>query len=490
MRSMFSAATPSSFGEVDMTDQPSAPKATGARGFPLLAAILLTAVVYSLSIYANLSFAVTNQASLKYFPPYKSYVNANQNGHLGAEYFLIGKSLVKGEGFANPFPIQTGPTAWMPPVYPFLLAPLIWMSNGDKDFVMAVIVFLQVFVLLGTGLMVLMLMQQTGRFVGALVALPFFIFLALVCNFHLAFQFTHDCWLVMLALDLVIAGFCWFAPLDNRGRAIVWGVVGGFVALINPVVAFAWGIFSCMLGISKRAWVPLGLAVLVAGLVVTPWIVRNFLVFGRLIPVKSNLAYELYQSQVLQADGDGLLKSSTFGTHPYAAASRERQEYKQMGEIPFLEKKKKQFWDAVWADPEDFADRVAMRFLGATLWYQPFDRSEATRRPYVCWMCRLAYPLPFLGMLLLIFTGISDRLHWAQLAVIAVYLLYLMPYAVVSYYDRYAFPLIGAKVLLVVWAFDRLLGFLPRRRTQSTQQTRSRPAAAPARKSKVVPATH
>jgi hypothetical protein len=39
--------------------------------------------------------------------------------------------------------------------------------------------------------------------------------------------------------------------------------------------------------------------------------------------------------------------------------------------------------------------------------------------------------------------------------VIGVYVLYLLPYIGVSYYERYAVPLLGVKVLLVVWGADR-----------------------------------
>jgi hypothetical protein len=45
-------------------------------------------------------------------------------------------------------------------------------------------------------------------------------------------------------------------------------------------------------------------------------------------------------------------------------------------------------------------------------------------------------------------------LRWT---VIGVYVLYLLPYIGASYYDRYALPLIGVKVLLVIWAVDRLV---------------------------------
>ncbi len=41
-----------------------------------------------------------------------------------------------------------------------------------------------------------------------------------------------------------------------------------------------------------------------------------------------------------------------------------------------------------------------------------------------------------------------------------VYLLYLLPYVGVSYYDRYAMPLLAVKILLVLWSADRVLVML------------------------------
>ena len=40
----------------------------------------------------------------------------------GFEMGRIGRSLAQGQGFANPFNETTGPTAWEPPLYPFLIA--------------------------------------------------------------------------------------------------------------------------------------------------------------------------------------------------------------------------------------------------------------------------------------------------------------------------------------------------------------------------------
>jgi len=69
-------------------------------------------------------------------------------------------------------------------------------------------------------------------------------------------------------------------------------------------------------------------------------------------------------------------------------------------------------------------------------------------------------------LLVVVFPGIAARLHWVQWAVLGVYLLYLLPYIAVSYYERYAVPLLGVKVLLVLWGADRLLSFWSAARTK------------------------
>src|SRR6267378_3994882 len=39
----------------------------------------------------------------------------------GYEMGRIGRAIATGQGFANPFDDQTGPTAWEPPLYPYLI---------------------------------------------------------------------------------------------------------------------------------------------------------------------------------------------------------------------------------------------------------------------------------------------------------------------------------------------------------------------------------
>jgi hypothetical protein len=452
----------------------------------ILPAIPVAVALVACAAYANLAFAVHDSGNYRFFPPFQRNVNANDNGHLGAEYFNIAKAIVAGRGFADPFRDRTGPTAWMPPVLPAIEAGFLWIGGGDKDVVIAATVFLQTFALAVTGWLVLALAQSVTRLPpnldGGLTAAVFLS--AVFVNFHLWFQFTHDCWVILLAADGLLAGLMWFRPLASWKSSIGWGAYGGLTALISPVVGFAWGVLSLALAVRSpgRGRSRLALAILAAGLVLAPWTVRNYLVFGRLIPVKSNLAYELYQSQCLQPTG--LIQASTFKTHPVANVQGSRREYKRLGEIAFLEEKAAEFRAAVWADPLDFLDRVANRLLGATIWYVPFDADEAAKRPWSSWISRLTHPLPFLGLLVVLLTATRTPLVPAQRVVIGVYACYLLPYVIVSYYDRYAVPLLAAKSLLVVWGIERLLPIRSRIRvsepTKILRQSRQ-PQAAVAR---------
>jgi hypothetical protein len=463
--------------EANMTTAPVHARVTPSGRSPTLPLLLLAGAIFGCSIYANLSAVVVNKADYRYFPPFKPYVNANENRNLGGEYFNIARALTAGDGYAHPFVRPTGPTAWQPPVLPLVLAGLLWVADGDRDIVMAVVVLLQMLILVGTGALVLALVQRSTRCIRPGVAAAVF-FAALLADFHAWFQETEDYWLVLLCVDLVVAGLCWLRPLDRPGTAAGWGLFGGLCAMVNPIVGSVWGVMSLVVGRRHGARSRLVIAVLMAGLTLAPWTIRNYLVFGRWIPTKSNLMYELYQSHCMQADG--LLQHKTFTKHPYSSQTREWEEYNTLGEVAYMDRKSEKFLAAVAADPVDFLERVAWRFLGVTLWFTPLDRQAAARRPWVLAANRVLHPLPFLGLGILLISSLWQPLRWSQWAVIGTYVFYLLPYVVISYYDRYAWPLVGVKVLLVLWATDRLLrGFQSRVRSRSTATARrsSRPAS-------------
>jgi hypothetical protein len=427
---------------------------SATRSVPIRPALAIAAVVVSCMIYANLSFAVSRPDHYRFFPPFRPGINRNMNWELGHEYFNIARSLAGGEGFAHPFPGRTGPTAWMPPVLPVVLAGLWWICDGNRVAVLVIVLVVQALVLIVTGLLTLVIAQQSTRRIGSGAVAAVFI-AALLLNFRDCFQANGDRWITLLMLDLLIAGFSWGRPLSSWPRAVSWGFFGGVCALTSPILAFAWGILSVAIGLRERAWSRLMFMLLMTAITLMPWTIRNYLVFGRWIPVKSNLAYELYQSHCLQSDG--ILQGRSLDLHPYQRLSRERRAYEALGEAAYLDRKAEQFRDAVLADPLDLLDRVAGRFLAATLWYVPMDRSAADSTSWSVWVQRLTHPWPFVGLFLLVLVGIRDRLDPTTWMVIGLYLIYFTPYICTTYYGRYTFPLLAAKVLLVVWAFDRLV---------------------------------
>jgi len=316
---------------------------------------------------------------------------------------------------------------------------------------------LQNLTLIGTGLLVLALARNTPcSHPRTLTAVATTVFLAaLVFAFQRCFQHSHDCWIILAVLDLLIAGLVWARPLSSTWkRAVGWGIFGGLCALTSPIAGFTWGVLGLASAWPRQTRLRFAVACLAAGLTVSPWVVRNYLVFGRFIPIKSNLGYELWQSQCLQRGG--VLHDPIFNTHPYGSENQERREYRRVGEMAFLDDKWERFGKAVRADPLDFADRSASRFIEATLLYAPFNPRDAKRYPWMVGLGQLAFPLPFLCLTLLLVTAPLRPLSRAQWVVIGVYLAYLMPYVIISYYDRYKFPLLGTEVALVVWGVHRV----------------------------------
>ena len=68
----------------------------------------------------------------------------------------------------------------------------------------------------------------------------------------------------------------------------------------------------------------LAIAAICSVITIMPWTIRNYLAFGKWIPIKSNCAYEIWQSQCL--DDDGVVDMRAFVLHPWLSAGEQRDE--------------------------------------------------------------------------------------------------------------------------------------------------------------------
>ncbi|MBN9518092.1 hypothetical protein J0H58_06180 [bacterium] len=432
----------------------------------LLAPLAVIAVaVAACAVWANVPrYYVIDDDDCRYFPPFRVGVNRVYTHHLGGEYLHIARALRAGRGFADPFRVESGPTAWMPPALPAALTTFLWLADDDEKVVTNVVVTFQSVALVVTGW--LMLAAARAAFPRAQLWPACGLYLLfLAADFNAAFQITHDPWLLMLGLAAVLAGYARLPDRAGPRAVVVWGVGGGLAALVGPVLGLVWAVLTAD---RWPRWRPWAAAAGVAALTVSPWVARNYAVFGAVIPVKSNAFYELYQSQLLTRDG--LIRQTIWPTHPYHTGD-ERDRYLELGEQAYLAEKKALALASLRAAPGDYAVRVWNRLAAATLVYVPLDEKEERASPgawdLLPWVC---HPLPALAAVLLLVW--PRRLHRYERAALLVYAAWLLPYVLVSYYPRYGFPLVGVKVFLCLAALSRLV---PRRPTPTAAAPNPQP---------------
>ncbi len=422
---------------------------------PIIAALVVT---MTFSMFGVLPWALRRVASPQQLANQLNAPMPMGNAHLGAEYYNIASAMVDGRGFADPFVIETGPTAWMPPLLVWLQAALISVLGGDRFLVMLAVVLLKTIVLASCAVLIV---RQGNRSLTGWAAFGV-ICLYFVSEHHDCFAFTHDSWLILGSVTGTLCGLVWVDGNLRRGtwtlgKTIAWGCFGGIVALSSPVAGFAWavGTTCCMSVRAPKAWIAAGI---ISMAVITPWGIRNKVVLGKFVPIKSNVFFEFDQSMAV--DNDGLLDWSTFATHPYHE-NAERKKYAQMGEIAYLETKKERFFDQVAANPRKYANRVSLRLFATTV--LPIGFSGYKQGSCSLPLRWLIYPLPLIAIIVLV--GFCRPLTPIQKWAIVLYAAYLFPYVLCSYYPRYGFPLIAIKMLLCFWVIEAIV--LRSRKSQS-----------------------
>ena len=381
--------------------------------------------------------------------------------HLGAEYDEIARAIYKGRGFSDPFKIETGPTAWMPPVLPSLMAAGYWAGGGDRTFVMILFVVLQWTAIATTVGLVLREAIRLGRYGwGLAIAL-----IGLLMNFDLLFAVTHDHALLLLVVNVlfvVMTRGC--ERLSIRATAL-HGFLGGFMALCNPIVATVWAVWISVTSKSVRT---ICVAAVVSIAVITPWTIRNYVVFDRVVPIKSAAKFEFYQA--LCVSRDGIVGPICFWEHPWSRDNPARREYASVGEPAFIDARGLPASQKWRESPMDCVDRLINRFVTATLWS---ETPSATGVPFVIGVLnRLFYAWPFLSVAVLVaykpgmdLVADQTRRNWSTAAF--VYAGVLLPYVLISYYTRYAAPLIAMKCLLVLYLIDFILRVVRAGRNES-----------------------
>lgn len=371
-----------------------------------------------------------------------------------SETGAIAASIAAGRGFSSPLRFfQTGPTAWLAPVYPYLLAGIFKVfgiySTASSLVAHALNCAFSAF---------------TAWPIAAIGTIAFGKRIGRVSAWLWAFLPTSVFYSIFWIWDTALAGL-WMAllvvatfKLRGSRRPSAWigyGVLWAAGAMINPsllgVLPFLglWAIWP-QVTVPDRAAKLVAASVIVFAIGLAPWTIRNYLVFHKFIPLRSNFGLELLTG--IRADLPDGIRSPV---HPNDSLA-EAQRYAQLGEIAYMKDDQRQALALIREDPTNAAIML-LRHMEET-W---LDLPDA---PYDVWMAgTLSDRLTILGNVLFFgfcFAGILGALRTRNDAAVPL-IIVLMAYPLLFYVThaslRFRQPIDGIMLIVAVSAAGDLV---------------------------------
>lgn len=289
----------------------------------------------------------------------------------------IARSLAQGHGFSSPLFAETGPTAWMAPLYPMLVAGVFKLFGVYTKASAAIMLFFDCLFSALTCIPVLFIAKKTFDERTAMWAGWAWAF------FPYAVFFSADfIWATTLTTLALATLFLMALHLDRPGvlRWSGFGLASGVGALIDPVVLSVipliglWMAFR-LLRQRRSCLKPALVAIFSFVAVVSPWFVRNYKTFRTFVPFRDNLGLELYVGN----NGD-TWHFAPSGHHP-TDTDREWQEYRAQGELDYMRHKERQALDYIASHKKDFALLSARRAVYMWTNFWSFSRRYREAEP-------------------------------------------------------------------------------------------------------------
>lgn len=366
----------------------------------------------------------------------------------GHETGSIARSIATGHGFSSPFGGNTGPTAWIAPVYPALCA-LVFKLFGvySQTSALVILTINSIFSAL-TCIPIYKIGERTvGRAAGLAAG---WIFAAGVVFMRWATTWIWEVSLSALLLSIIFLHTLKLAQAEDRTPWMLYGLLWGATALINPALlgflpfAAAWAAWHLRRRSSAAiAARRLAIVALVFMAMISPWLLRNRAVFGRWIFIRSNAGFEFSLANYHLSNGMGWP-----GRHPTGNIN-EYDDYTRLGEIAYIHSRAERALQFVRRYPGEFCSLIAIRLWA--FWYGTYiDYASSTLEPFPKWSYWPLSLLTLLGLITMIARG--ERAAWLFAAAVFVYPL---PYYVTFAEPRYRHAL---EPLLVLIASYFVLG--------------------------------
>jgi 4-amino-4-deoxy-L-arabinose transferase-like glycosyltransferase len=306
----------------------------------------------------------------------------------------VARALLAGQGFGSPF-LSTQPSAIMPPVYPLIVAALFRIFGIHTAPAMIAILALNCVFSSLTCIPVFLIARRSFNARVALWAgwgwalSPYGIYFAAEWAWSTHLLLMCLCWLFYMAQHLELS--------PSLGLWAGFGLLAGFAGLTEPsilvVVPFLMAVAACRLARRGMSWLLPGLvASLVLAVAISPWMVRNALVFHRFIPMRDSMGLEMYLSN------NGYSFHWRSGSYHPNHNPRELAEY-NAGELAFMDHKAAQTASYIHAHPGWYAWMSARRALYLWTGYWSFDPAYLAQEPLDPVNIPVASSLSLLGFL-------------------------------------------------------------------------------------------
>lgn len=383
------------------------------------------------------------------------------NFTFGYEAGSVAYSLVSGHGFGSPFLEHlTGPTAWLAPVYPTLLAG-IFLVFGAFTPAAAIAAFTMNSVF--SALICFPIYYAGKRTMGRGVAL-WAVWIWALCPLFWRWAITWI-WEMDLSALLFACAFCFALRLRagaERKHWIAFGAFWGLCALSNPslltfsMISALWAAWPQLR--SLRGWLRTAvLAGIVALVTISPWLVRNRMALGHWSFIRDDFGFELSLGNY-----HGSNARAWSGMFP-AENPRIMRQYISQGEASFVARHGALARQFIRQYPREFAQLCLQRVL--LFWNGYVTLNTDVNIPW--WRPWMFWQLSALALLGAVF-ALSRRVPAAWMYALAIFV-YPIPYYLTYPQLRYRHPIEPLMLLLGVYLLQQLWFELrPRRTPRST----------------------
>ena len=271
----------------------------------------------------------------------------------------IAFSIALGQGFGSPYWQETGPTAWLTPVYPYMVAGAYRIFGIHTPHAFFAMVLLNILFSAATCIPIFYIGKRLGGLGVASIAA--WLWAVFPNAWIIPYEWIWDTSLSALLMATILWATLRVVDGDARAeegganrdgqiaaRTGSWrgwcgyGLLWGFALMTNPSLGvmlpflIGWIVYRVQKGRLSGWRLRLAgpaLAVAIAVLFCVPWTVRNYRVFHRFIPLRSNFAFELWLGNNHNFDPQSQI------VPPANPERAEIHNYIHMGETAFMQEK-------------------------------------------------------------------------------------------------------------------------------------------------------